>query len=149
MKAVFVILAIAGVAALIVLTRRRGSPAIGEILPSDQMQKKYGLYAENREKMEIDPEGVPAHLRDLIPMAEKWGVGNDIIRSDLEEEATDEEKREFPETLRGRTAGVTAWLDSFDAVPDSTSKAANPMPEDAVPFMYMLEALDESGLWPD
>jgi len=82
-------------------------------------------------------------------MAEKWGVGDDIVRSDLEDKATEEEKNEFKEALRGRTADVTAWLDSFDAVPDLKSEAANPMSEEAVPFMYMLEALDESGLWPD
>jgi len=149
MKTVLVVLVIAVVLAMIVLVRRRGPSPIGEIPPADQMQKKHGLYAENRPNIEIDPEKVPAHLRDLIPMAEKWGVGDDIVRSDLEDKATEEEKNEFKEALRGRTADVTAWLDSFDAVPDLKSEAANPMSEEAVPFMYMLEALDESGLWPD
>lgn len=149
MKTILVVLVIAVVLGMIVLVRRRSPSPVGEILPADQMQKKYGLYAENRPNIEIDPDKVPAHLRDLIPMAEKWGVGDDIIRSDLEDKATEEEKSEFREALRGRTADVTAWLDSFDTVPDLKSEAANPMSEEAVPFMYMLGALDESGLWPD
>jgi len=125
---------------IVVMRGRRSAPPL-EILPADEMQKKYDLYAENRENIEIDPENVPPGLRDLIPLAEKWGLGDDIIRGDVMAKATDDEKNTFKETLRGRTDEVTAWLDAFDN--------ANPMPEDAVPFMYMLEALDESGLWPD
>ncbi len=120
---------------------RKASPTQGEILPAAEMQEKYGLYAENSEQIEIDPEQVPEHLRDLIPMAKKWGIGDDIIRDDFEEKATEAEKKEFQDILRGRTAEVTAWLDIF--------KHPKPMPEEAVPFMYMLQALEESGLWPD
>jgi hypothetical protein len=127
---------------VLILWRSRGQFSIvGEVLPSEVMQGRYGLYAENRpEIIKIDPSNVPEHLRDLIPMAEKWGIGDDIIRCDFEKKASAEEKEEFREALRGRTDQVTAWLDSFEVLG---------LPEDAGPFMYMLEALDESGLWPD
>jgi hypothetical protein len=66
------IAAIAILVAIYLLVRsRRGAVRIGEILPSKKMQEKYGLYAENRPEITIDPDEVPASLRDLIPMAEK------------------------------------------------------------------------------
>jgi hypothetical protein len=129
----------------VVYLRRRPTMRLGEILPSVVMKEKYGLYAENRPTIRLDSSKVPEPLRDLIPMAEKWGIGDDIIRADFEEKATEKDKGEFQNALRGRTADVTAWLDSFDTGPDSP----NAMTEEAVCFMYMLEALDESGLWPD
>ena len=134
--AIFIILA-----AVIIFRSRGRRIRHGEILPANEMQKKYGLYAENRPDINIDPMQVPKNLRDLIPMAEKWGVGDDIIRSDIEKKASDTEKEAFQSKLKGRTKQVTDWLDSYGA--------EQPMPEEAAHFMYMLEALDEMGLWPD
>ncbi len=143
MKYVCIAVAVIAVLGLVWVAARgrKASLTPGEILPAAEMQEKHGLYAENRDQIDVNPERVPAHLRDLIPMAEKWGIGDDIIRDDFEKKATQAEKKEFQDTLRGRTAEVTTWLDSF--------KHPRPIPEDAVPFMNMLQALDESGLWPD
>jgi len=129
------------VAVVIVLRHRGCRMQHGEILPAKDMQKKYGLYAENRPDIKIDPMKVPENLRDLIPMAEKWGVGDDIIRSDIEKNASDTEKEAFRSKLKGRTKQVNDWLDSYGE--------KQTMPEDAAHFMYMLEALDEMRLWPD
>ncbi|GAJ06951.1 unnamed protein product [marine sediment metagenome] len=74
-------------------------------------------------------------------MAEKWGIGDDVIRCDFGKKASEAEKQEFKEKLTGRTKEVTEWLDSF--------KDGWEMAEEAGHFMYMLEALDEMGLWPD
>jgi hypothetical protein len=112
-----------------------------EILPAKEMQKKYGLYAENRPEIKIDSMKVPEYLRDLIPMAEKWGVGDDIIRPDIEEKTSETEKQAFQTALRDRTKQVNDWLDSFTR--------EQPMSEEAGYFMYMLEALAEMHLWPD
>ena len=113
----------------------------GEILLGKDMQKKYGLYAENRPDIKIDPLKVPENLRDLISMAEKWGVGDDIIRSDIEDKASDMEKITFQKSLKDRTKHINSWLDSYDK--------NHAMPKEATHFMYMLEALAEMGLWPD
>jgi hypothetical protein len=129
------------VAAVMILRSRGRRMRHGEILPANEMQEKYGLYAENRPDIKIDPMQVPENLCDLIPMAEKWGVGDDIISSDIEEKASDTEKEAFRAKLKGRTKQVTDWLDSYGA--------EQPMPEEAAHFMYMLESLDETGLWPD
>ena len=135
---VFVLLLALG-GALTFLTRKK-SVHYDEILPAHEMKKKYHLTAENRPFFKINARQVPPNLRDLIPMAEKWGVGDDIIRDDLEEKASASEKQEFQNTLKGRTREVRAWLDSFKT---------KDMPEEAVHFMYMLEALDEMRIWPD
>jgi hypothetical protein len=62
---------------------------------------------------EIDVNEVPAPLRDLIPFSFKWGIGDDVARSDFEEAVSDEEKDQFRRALTGRTAQVAEWLDSF------------------------------------
>lgn len=143
----YVLVGIVLLVVVVYLFSRKRQPAmkVGEILPAGVMKEKYGLTAENRPTIEIDAENVPAHLRDLIPLAEKWGVGDDIIRNDIQEKADESELTEFKNALRGRTDQVTAWLDSFDAEPGTD----NPMSEEAGYFMYMLLALDESGHWPD
>jgi len=109
-----------------------------EIAPSHVLKEKYNLTAENRPVIKIDPETVPLNLRDLIAMAEKWGICDDIIRDDFEEKAGDKEKEEFKTRLSGRTKEITAWLDSFSNGRTMTHEAAH--------FMYMLEALDEMKL---
>ena len=112
----------------------------GEILPADEMKEKYDLTAENRPEIKLTQGNIPENLRDLIPMAEKWGVGDDIIRDDIEEKASDADKQEFKEKLTGRTSDISEWLDSF---------GQSKMSKEAGHFMYMLSALDEMGLWPD
>ena len=126
---------------VLLLSRRAAKPQIGEIAPAHVLQEKYGLYAENRPEVNISPERVPQNLRDLIPIAEKWGINDDIIRDDFEENASQEDKDDFVAALKGRTKDVTRWLDSL--------AEGQPMSDEAAHFMFMLEALDEMGLWPD
>ena len=116
-------------------------PKEGEILPASEMQKKYALYAENRPDIRIDPDKVPGNLRDLIPMVEKWGIADNIIRWDFGKKTSEAEKQEFKAKLSGGTKEVTEWLDSFNDEREISEEAGH--------FMYMLEALDEMRLWPD
>jgi hypothetical protein len=126
---------------LVVFLNRQPRMKHGEILPANEMKAKYNLTAENYEPPELDPNNVPANLRDLIELAAKWGIGDDIIRDDFEQRASAGDKQELRRALTGRTAEVTRWLDS--------SEAGRPMTAEAACFMYMLEALDEMRLWPD
>ena len=140
MKLLVVFFGLLVVACVVVLAMRKNRMRHREILPAGDMKEKYGLTAENRPAIIIDPSEVPENLRDLIPMAEFWGVGDDIIRDDIEEKASDQQKQEFRTKLAGRTKDVNAWLDSF---------GDGEMSDEAGHFMYMLEALDEMGLWAD
>lgn len=83
----------------------------------------------------LDPGKVPPGLRDLIPLAETWGIGDDIIRLDFEEKAPEAAKRELVESLSGRVDEVQEWLrDQPEGVELS---------EEAAAFMYLLSAWDE------
>lgn len=126
---------------LVIFLNRRPRMKRGEILPANQMKAKYNLTTERYKPPRLDPEKVPEPLRDLLPLAAKWGIGDDIIRDDFEQRASEGEKQELKNSLSGRTAEVTQWLDSFEV--------GKPMPEEAACFMYMLEALEEMRLWPD
>jgi hypothetical protein len=54
-----------------------------EVLPAGEMRAKYGLTAENRPTIVLDVAKVPAGLRPLIPLAEQFGINDDLIREDV------------------------------------------------------------------
>ena len=82
----------------------------------------------------INKENVPENLRSLIPMATKWGIGDDGIRDELEKKATKEEKAELEQTIKGKEKLIDDWLNSF---PEGK------MSDEAGAFMYMTLALEE------
>jgi len=110
------------------------------IAPASRLQKEFGLYAENRPDIRLDPARVPADLRQLIPLAQKWGIGDDIIRNDLIDKSSDAERRELHDALYPVHERVTEWLSSIPAAELSEESAA---------FMYMEEALAEMGYFLD
>jgi hypothetical protein len=71
-----------------------------------------------------------------MPLAERWGIGDDVLRNDLVARATYGEKRELHEALAAPFEQIGRWLDSF---------GEEPMSDEAAAFMYMQEALDEMG----
>ena len=109
----------------------------GEILPASVMKEKYDFTIENHKSQHLDPKNVPEQFRDLVELAQKWGIGDDIIRNDLHEKATLEEKQILKSALNGRTRAINEWLDTFGAAE---------MTEAAGAFMYMLLGLDEMGI---
>ena len=127
------------VVVVVIVLRSRGAPE-PEVLPAGELRDRTGASVEEYAQVEIDPANVPEDLRDLIPIARQWGIGDDVIRGDYGDSASEEERQRFKAALTGRTARVTEWLDSF---------GTELMSEEAGVFMYMLEALDEQGLWPD
>jgi len=136
MKIAIILIVVVLVSVTAWLLYRRSQPKIGEIAPAHVLQKKYGLYAENRPEIRLDPGKVPEGLRSLIPQAEKWGIGDDIIRGDLVDQSTPEERQKLHDALYGSYEEITAWLNSF---------GDKPMSEEAAAFMYMQEALEEMG----
>jgi len=99
------------------------------VYPSNQE-----LAEQDRAAISIRRDRVPAELRDLIPLAEKWGVGDDVSRGYLVEHAGREERQALARALHDRRGQVEAWLDSF---------AEGEMSDEAGYFMYMLEAAAE------
>jgi hypothetical protein len=115
----------------------RRARARRDIAPASELQRHLGLYAKNRPVMRLDPALVPPDLRHLIPLAEKWGIGDDIIRNDLIDQASSSEKRELHDALYGPFERITEWLTLAD----------RPLSDEAEAFMYLQEALDEMGFF--
>ncbi|WP_414493840.1 hypothetical protein [Stenotrophomonas maltophilia] len=109
----------------------------GQIGSADELAA-YG--PSTPEPIHLRRDRVPPDLVDLIPFAEKWGIGDDVLRSEMQERATEAEKQEMADALMGRHARITVWLDSFPQ--------GQPMPEEAAAFMYMQLGADEMGLMP-
>jgi hypothetical protein len=126
---------VAVLAAAWALTRRDRASGIA---PASELQRKYALYAENRPVIHLDVERVPPHLRHLIPLAEKWGIGDDIIRNDYIAKASDAEKRELHDGFYAPFEQITGWVDSF---------GNEPMTDEGEAFMYAQMALDEMGYY--
>lgn len=108
------------------------------IAPAAELQRRFGLWRENRPVIRLNPTMVPPHLRDLVPLAEKWGIGDDIIRHDFIENATSSEKQELHDALYESFEGITEWLNSL---------AGGSLSKEAEAFMYMQGALDEMGIF--
>ena len=82
----------------------------------------------------LDPQQVPAKLRPLVPLAERWGIRDDIDRKDKVERVTAAERKELETALDAHATEITAWLDSFEEADLSKEAAA---------FKYMQLALEE------
>lgn len=78
-----------------------------EVLPAGEMQAKHGLTAENRPTIVLAPAVVPRKLRRLIPLAERFGIGDDLIREDIVAKTPAAE-------LAAMQAAVQAHDDAFD-----------------------------------
>jgi len=109
-----------------------------DIASASAIQKHFGLYAENRPILRLDPVQVPTDLRHLVPLAEKWGLGDDIIRNDLIDKSSSAEKRELHDSVYAPFERIAEWLTSF---------AGRPLSAEAEAFMYMQTALDEMGYY--
>jgi hypothetical protein len=82
----------------------------------------------------LDSGLVPADLRDLVPLAQRWGIGDDVARSEKAQKASAAERAELRAAFGRRQARITAWLDSFGQAP---------MPKEAAAFMYTQLAIEE------
>ena len=71
-----------------------------------------------------DPSAIPTDLRDLIPLAEEWGIGDDHDRATKVEQASDDALQELIEAVAGAPDALWDWL----AGPESSS--ATPSRED-------------------
>ncbi len=90
-----------------------------ELLSVEEMRRKYGLVSEHRPTIRLDAEKVPAPLRHLIPLAELWGVPDDLIRDDMVRKAP----RAAIEELQRVVARHDDLLDEWLAGPEAEGPA--------------------------
>ncbi|MES9991630.1 MAG: hypothetical protein ABW098_06715 [Candidatus Thiodiazotropha sp.] len=81
---------------------------------------------------------VPESLRDLIPLARKFGIGCDGTRDDLMQAASADELLELERCVLPRQQEISDWLDSFPETEISDTAAF---------FLYLGSACEEVGLY--
>jgi hypothetical protein len=91
-----------------------------EVLSAGEMRRKYGLFAENRPVIRLDRERVPERLRHLIPLAEKFGIADDLVRQDCVAKTTEAELLELRRVLKENDRLLDGWL--IDPNTDRLSK---------------------------
>lgn len=92
-----------------------------ELLSVNEMKKKYGLYVANRPEIHLDPKAVPNNLRHLIPLAEIWGIGDDLIRDDLIRNSPYEAIVELKRIIEKHEDSLDEWLAGPEAESDNPS----------------------------
>jgi hypothetical protein len=82
----------------------------------------------------LDPSAVPERLRPLVPLAARWGIGDDVERWEHIERSSPADREALAAALAPYQAEITAWLDSFEP---------GAMSDEAAAFMYTQVALEE------
>lgn len=86
---------------------------------------------------ELQAEDVPENLRHLVPLAEKWGIGDDVERAEFIERAAIGDRQALVRAITPYQSQITAWLDSF---------GTDPLSDEAAAFMYMQLAVEEMSI---
>jgi hypothetical protein len=84
----------------------------------------------------IRPSRVPPDLRVLIPLAEKWGIGDDGSRGYFVRRATSAEKRQLRRALARYGRRINEWLDA--QLPRRATAETGC-------FLYLMETCEELG----
>jgi hypothetical protein len=87
--------------------------------------------------MPLDPKRIPAELIPLLPLAEKWGTGDDLVRSERVDTASIEEVRELIKAVTSPDYPLFEWLSG----PESYS--AHPS-EEYIAFCNLSDAYDQA-----
>lgn len=82
----------------------------------------------------VDVDRVPPDLRPYVPLARKWGVGDDGFRHVLLSAITADELRELRALRPAARRRIDAWVATF---------SPGAMPPEPEAFLYLLEAFDE------
>lgn len=75
--------------------------------------------------MNLNPKNVPSEVASLLPMAEKWGIGDDIFRLEAIDNATTEQLQEILYCLDDEAVDddfLFEWLagpESFSSTPSN------------------------------
>ncbi|HZO19183.1 MAG TPA: hypothetical protein VFB46_09380 [Gemmatimonadaceae bacterium] len=102
--------------------------------PGSDDRPRSGATTETHTATRLNPDRVPAELRHLVHLAERWGIGDDVERIAAVDRATPAERAELEQAVTPVSDRITAWLDSF---------GQTVMPDEAAAFMYMQLALEE------
>ncbi|MCF7751652.1 hypothetical protein KQ945_12915 [Bacillus subtilis subsp. subtilis] len=111
----------------------------GQIAPAESFRATYGPDDMAAARIPLDPANVPADLRGLVPLAQYWGIRDDVLREGMQAAESQAKKKAMADTVNPHNSAITAWLDSLPA--------GEPMGEEAAAFMYMQLGLTEMKLF--
>src|SRR5688500_20338669 len=63
--------------------------------------------------LQLDASKVPEDLRSLVPLAERWGIGDDVDRNAKVDKATDAERAELKNASEPVSTRSTGGRDAF------------------------------------
>lgn len=75
-----------------------------------ELRKKYGLSLKKWRKQQLNSANVPDELRPLIPLAEFWGITDDIVRAELLEKVSENDVLHLRQTLKPFIKILELWL---------------------------------------
>jgi hypothetical protein len=96
---------------------------------------QYYLSGEKHPIIKLDAGNVPTLLRHLIPLAEKWGIGDDYLRTKVVANASPDEITVLRQIISQHDDILDAWL----AGPESASMIPSP---EYLAFTHMRMAAD-------
>src|SRR5690242_20434279 len=81
-----------------------------EVGSGKELRRKYYPPGESPPVIKIDATEVPAPLRSLIPLAEKWGISDDILREDAIATAPHDELTVLRGSVDAHRTAINEWL---------------------------------------
>ncbi|HOD13944.1 MAG TPA: hypothetical protein PK307_02990 [Spirochaetota bacterium] len=79
------------------------------VLPGCETQR-HGTRAGGTGRIALNASCVPAGLRDLVPLAARWGVTDPEVRDEIEKEMTAAQAGEVRDAVHSRAPEIRAWL---------------------------------------
>ncbi|HSO07775.1 MAG TPA: hypothetical protein VLW45_11065 [Pelomicrobium sp.] len=114
---------------------------LGQAEPERAARQRRAM-AEDCRALQADLEAtlkaseVPAEFRALMPLAARYGLGDDGCRGLILAQLTDDAKAALIRDVEPHAAAIDTWLDGYPG---------EAMPAEAAAFMYLLLALEELG----
>lgn len=75
-----------------------------------ELRTKYGLSLKKWARPKLNSANVPDPLRSLIPLAEFWGIADDIVRAELLEDVGESKIQELNAALEPFDQALAEWL---------------------------------------
>ena len=92
-----------------------------EVLSVGQMRQKYYPSDEQRPEIQLDSSRVPQQLRHLVPIAEKWGISDDLLRLDAVRKANPSNYLSLSELFESTMICYNEWLAGPEADSETPS----------------------------
>lgn len=97
-------------------------------------EKQYCEEERERVIASVDREKVPLELQPFLPLACRYGIGDDPCRAYFVHRIPRQERRRILREVAPQWSSIQRWIDSFD-------KAS--LPAEASAFFWLLEAVEE------